>query len=169
MRHRRPRPSRAERGGRDASKALIVKNDRTDEHGALMAHDQITEAEARERGLLAESVCLGDECDGIASWWHEGERVFWLAPALCGVCHATAPGICTTCARTDVRGDPSVCQTCNVDSDGTRIWMPGEGAPGCPTCHGSGAGQGAVDAMPSRCCCSPGVTQAECPEHGGAI
>jgi hypothetical protein len=44
-----------------------------------MAHDQITEAQARERGLLAAAVCLGDELDGMASWWHEGERVFWIA------------------------------------------------------------------------------------------
>lgn len=46
-----------------------------------MAHDQITEAQARDRGLTADAVCLGDLCDGASSWWHEGERVFWLAPA----------------------------------------------------------------------------------------
>jgi hypothetical protein len=45
-----------------------------------MAHDQITEAQARERGLTADGVCLGDELDGMASWWHEGARVFWIAP-----------------------------------------------------------------------------------------
>lgn len=46
-----------------------------------MSHDQITEAEARERGLIPAAICLGDVCKGAASWWHEGERVFWLAPA----------------------------------------------------------------------------------------
>lgn len=30
------------------------------------------------------------------------------------------------------------CATCNVDSDGTRIYPDGQGAPDCPTCNGTG-------------------------------
>lgn len=52
-----------------------------DHEASGMAHDQITRASARERGLTLEAVCLGDTFDGLASWWHEGEKVFWLAPA----------------------------------------------------------------------------------------
>lgn len=57
-----------------------LKSWETGELGWAPAHDQIPFAEAAARGLLAASVCLGDECRGIASWWHEGLQVFWLAP-----------------------------------------------------------------------------------------
>lgn len=30
------------------------------------------------------------------------------------------------------------CRTCNVDSDGTRIYPDGQGATGCPNCKGTG-------------------------------
>lgn len=30
------------------------------------------------------------------------------------------------------------CATCNVDSDGTRIYPDGEGALDCPNCYGTG-------------------------------
>lgn len=30
------------------------------------------------------------------------------------------------------------CRTCNVDSDGTRIYPDGQGAWDCPACHGTG-------------------------------
>jgi hypothetical protein len=57
-------------------RAMIAESE-----GTGMAHDQITEAQAAERGLVAGAVCLGDECEGAASWWSEEARVFWLAPA----------------------------------------------------------------------------------------
>lgn len=45
-----------------------------------MAHDQITLEEAERRGLVAAAVFLGDEVDGVGSWWHEGAQRFWIAP-----------------------------------------------------------------------------------------
>lgn len=53
----------------------------TNETNLDMAHDQITREEAERRGLVAAAVFLGDEIDGVGSWWHEGAQLFWIAPA----------------------------------------------------------------------------------------
>lgn len=53
----------------------------TAESNMGMAHDQITPEEAERRGLVTDAIFLGDEVDGVGSWWHEGARRFWIAPA----------------------------------------------------------------------------------------